>query len=284
MLLIIPKLLNLSGWKLNMDKYKNIPKIYTRYKGFSKENRDIWESFCLIDFYAPKIKDAIKNDVFPQLSFDRLKSTTDKVSSKKNIYGALASLSSKGNYRRTLLEAVLTFEDYITDIIKIVYLDIPTILLRNQSNNSNSSGYKNLLELVLKANDKEDIVNKLVEEKIRSIFYGNPLDIFEKDKAHLGLGSYFKDNHSNDLKTYRKIIAIRNIIAHNNGKVDSKYIREVDSTVALGRKVVIDREFLKETIYLLSMLATQLTRLVIENIYKENAKGKLAQPAIPYRN
>lgn len=262
-----------------MNTSTSVPKIHVRYKRFDKEQRDIWESFCLIDFYTPKIKDAVQNDVFPQLSFERIYDGTSKTAKKVDIYGALQSLSVRGNYRRTLLEAVLTFEDYITDLIRIVYLDRPTLLSSGQNDSSNPSGYQKLLKLVLTSSDKQEIVDKLVEEKIRSIFYGNPLDIFEKDKAKLNLGSYFKDNHSEELKTYRKVVAVRNIIAHNNGKIDRKFIREVDSNLELGKKFIIDRDFLREAISTLLMLATQTTRLVIEKMYNTNINGRLARAA-----
>lgn len=258
-----------------MDKSRSIPKIHVRYKRFQKEQRDIWESFCLIDFYAPKIKDAVKEDLFPQLTFDRIWNNTSKIVKKDDIYGALQSLSIKGNYRRTLLESVLTFEDYMTDLIQSVYLDIPGKLSSTTDEGSNNSGYQKLLKLVLTSTDKQEIVDKLVEEKIRSIFYGNPLDVFEKDKAKLEFGSYFKDNHADELKTYKKVVAMRNIVAHNNGRIDRKYIREADTDAELGKKVVIEREFLKETIYVLSKFAAHATRLVIENVYKENINGQL---------
>ncbi|WP_149982690.1 hypothetical protein [Pseudoalteromonas rhizosphaerae] len=260
-----------------MDKSRSIPKIHVRYKRFQKEQRDIWESFCLIDFYSPKIKEAVKEDVFPQLTFDRIWNDSNKVVKKDDIYGALHSLSIKGNYRRTLLEAVLTFEDYITDLIQSVYLDIPGKLSSVNDDGSNTSGYQKLLKLVLNSTDKQEIIDKLVEEKIRSIFYGNPLDVFEKDKAKLEFGNYFKDNHANELKIYKKVVAMRNIVAHNNGRIDRKYIREADSDAELGRKVTIEREFLKEAIYVLSKFAAHATRLVVENVYKESISGKLGQ-------
>lgn len=262
-----------------MNTSMSVPKIHVRYKRFDKEQRDIWESFCLIDFYMPKIKDAVKNDVFPQLSLERIYDGTNKTVKKDDIYGALQSLSVKGNYRRTLLETVLTFEDYITDLIKIVYLDTPDLLSSGQNNSSNPSGYQKLLKLVLTSNDKQEMVDKLIEEKIRSIFYGNPLEIFEKDKAKLNLGSYFKDNHSEELKTYRKVVAVRNIIAHNNGKIDRKFLREVDTNLELGKKFIIDRDFLREAISTLLMLATQMTKLVIERRYRANINGRLARAA-----
>ncbi|WED25752.1 hypothetical protein L3V77_11870 [Vibrio sp. DW001] len=259
-----------------MNKKQSVSRLHVRYKHFQKEQRDTWESFCLIDFYSPKIKDAIKDDVFPQLIFDRVWNDTSKVVKKDDIYGALDSLSRKGNYRRTLLEAVLTFEDYITDVINDVYLDIPYKLVATGKDESNTNTQK-IVRLILDSEDKSEIIERLVEEKIRGIFYGNPLDVFVNDKAKLELGNYFKSNHQNEIETIKKAIAIRNTVAHNNGKIDRKYIREADSNAILGRKVVIEREFLKEVIYALSLVAAQTTRLIVENIYKDTPSGNLAQ-------
>ncbi|GAA5648580.1 hypothetical protein [Vibrio proteolyticus] len=259
-----------------MNKQQSVSRIHVRYKRFQKEQRDIWESFCLIDFYAPKIKDAIKDDVFPQLTFDRIWNDTPKVVKKDDIYGALHSLSIKGNYRRTLLEAVLTFEDYITDVIQGVYLDIPHKLAASGKDDSTSNTQK-IIKLILDSEDKSEIVERLVEEKIRGIFYGNPLDVFESDKAKLELGDYFKSNHQDEMKIIKKAIAIRNIVAHNNGKIDRKYIREADKNASLGTKVVIEREFLKDVVYALSLVAAHTARLVVEKIYKETPSGKLGQ-------
>lgn len=263
-----------------MSKIYSVSKIATRYKNFQKEQRDIWESFCLIDFYVPKIKDAIKNEEFPSLKIDRIWNSEDKTLKKDLTYGALSSLAERGNYRRTLLEAVLIFENYITDLIQIVYLDYPGKLNPNTketNNDSDNKGYLKLLKLILESSDKSEIISKLVEEKIRGIFYGNPLDVFEKDKAKLEIGTYFKNNHVSELNELRKIIAVRNIIAHNNGVIDRKYIRESDKNAKLGNKIKIERDFLKKSIYILSLFSLHTSRIIVENIYKEKAEGNLGK-------
>ncbi len=43
-----------------MDKLRSVPKLHVRYKRFQKEQRDIWESFLIIEFYTPKIIESIK--------------------------------------------------------------------------------------------------------------------------------------------------------------------------------------------------------------------------------
>lgn len=75
----------------------------------------------------------------------------------------------------------------------------------------------------------------------------------------------------------KKVVAMRNIVAHNNGRIDRKYIREADAGADLGKKIIIEKDFLKKAIYVLSKLAAHATRLVVENVYKENIGGNLGQ-------
>lgn len=259
-----------------MSKIRTVPKLHIRYKRFQKDQRDIWESFCIVEFYFPRIKEAIKNDMFPTLAIDTIWGNNLRTLNKNNTYGAIASVEQKGIFKSTLLEMVLVFEDYMSDLIQIVYLDIPNKLLSMQDD-SNTAGYQKLLKLMLDSSDREEAIERLVEEKIRSIFYGNPVAVFEKDKAKLEFGTFFKDNYSNELKKFGAIVAARNIVTHNNGKIDRKYQREVDTSTQLGRKIQIDRAFLKDALNILSLLAAQSTRLVVERIYKESPKGVLGK-------
>lgn len=261
-----------------MPSTHSVSRLHVRYKGFQKAQRDIWESFCIVDFYVPRIKLAIKKGSLPPLDIDRIWNETSRTLDKNDTYGALSSLMEKGNYRRTLLETVLIFEDYMSDLISAVYLDYPKKLLStatNETESDNTAGYQKLLRLVLEVDDRDEIIDRLVEEKVRGIFYGNPIDVFMKDKARMGFDTYFKDTHQAEIGKYKIIVAARNLVAHNNGKIDRKFIREADSSAVQGKKFVITREFLKESTFILSLLAAHATRLVIENVYKGKPAGNL---------
>lgn len=259
-----------------MDKSKSLPKLHVRYKRFQKDLNDVWESFLIIEFYTPRIKGLIKNDRLPTLTIDTFRNESTKTLDKDNTYGALSSLERRGNFRRTLLEAVLIFEDYMSDLIELVYLDLPNKLTSVQDD-SNNTGYQKLLKLMLSCSNKVEMVERLVEEKIRGVFYGNPLDVFEKDKAKLEFGSFFKDNCTAELNKLKKIIAARNIIAHNNGKIDRKYLRETDASANLGSIIKLDREFIKDSLHILYLFATQSAKLVVENIYSGTPNGVLGR-------
>jgi len=267
-----------------MQATHSISRIHTRYKNFQKEQRDIWESFCVVDFYCPKIKDLVKKGTLPTLEVDRVWSESSRVLDKDDTYGVLSSLTVKGNYRRTLLEAVLHFEDYMSDLIADVYLDIPAKLLSESSseNDQERTGYQKLVRIILDSQDRDEVIDRIVEEKVRGIFYGNPVDVFLKDRARLEFGTFFKDHHKADLDMFKKVVAARNLIAHNNGRIDRKYIREADASATLGRAVVVNREFLKNALYVLSLLAAHATRLVVENIYKGKPAGSLGKALINF--
>lgn len=260
------------------EEQHSISRIHVSYKGFQKIQRDIWESFCVVEFYVPHIKSLLMTKKLPPLESDRIWSSAGKSLDSNNTLGALSSLSDKANYRRTLLEAVLVFEDYISDLISDVYTDYPMKLLSDNNNadsEDSKAGYQKLLRLMLECSDKNEMIDRLIEEKVRGIFYGNPLDVFLKDKAKLEFGTYFKIHHKDDIDKLKKVIAVRNIIAHNNGKIDRKYIREADPQAQLGRVLKIDKDFIKDSVYVLSLLAAHATRLVIENIYKGKIGGNL---------
>lgn len=136
---------------------------------------------------------------------------------------------------------------------------------------------KKLINIIIDSDDRQEIISRIIEERVRSLFYGNPVDFFEKDKAKLGFGTYFKDNYKDLLKEYTEITARRNIIVHNSGRVDRKYLREVKSTsYKIGNKIIIEKEYLKRALCILEGLAAAATSEVIKKIYKDTPQGKLA--------
>ena len=132
---------------------------------------------------------------------------------------------------------------------------------------------------------KEEMISKIIEEKLRSIFYGNPLDIFEKDKVQLSFGKYFTDNYQHVLDEYKEITATRNVIIHNNGKVDRKYLREVVGTsYNLRNRIILERQYLKKTLSILEGLAAISSKLVVENIYNGIPRSKLENSIKSFKN
>jgi hypothetical protein len=110
------------------------------------------------------------------------------------------------------------------------------------------------------------------------IFYGNPLDFFQKDKARLEFKDFFKSNYQPQLEQYTEIVARRNIIVHNGGKVDRKYLREVNgATAKLGSVVYLSSDYLRESIVIMEGLGAVATKLILERIYGHKPSAQIQQ-------
>lgn len=135
-----------------------------------------------------------------------------------------------------------------------------------------------LINLIVDCVDKQEIIERIVEEKVRSILYGNPVDFFIKPKTKLRFQKYFETKCQSQLAQYAEITARRNVIAHNNGRVDRKYLREVPhTTLTLNQAVSLNEAYLSESISLLLCLAARATELVLVGHYGAIANGKLRE-------
>jgi hypothetical protein len=194
----------------------------------------------------------------------------------KDTFGAIDHLRRKSEPRTILLEAVAYFEDYLGWLTEKVLLDDPK-LLKSDAPTADKEETK-LISLIVDSFDKTEIIERIVEEKVRGIFYGNPVDFFIKPKTKLRFQKYFQSKCQTQLAQYAEITARRNVIAHNNGRVDRKYLREVENPqFTLNQAVPLSSAYLRETIGLLLCLAARATELVLIGHYSSRAGGKLRE-------
>ena len=246
-------------------------KIQIKFKAYEKSMRDVWESYNLVQHYMGLSKDEVKKGNFNGLPSPSLWGNNVKIIKKDDTYGAISHLRDKSNPRRTLINAVAIFENYLSILTTIVFEDFPGKLISHE-NSKNEDGYQKLLKNIVESIDKNEIVKRIVEEKVRSIFYGKPSSYFRNIK--LEFGNHFTSNFKDELEIYEEITARRNIIIHNNGKVDRKYLREIKgSGFKLGQTVPIDSEYLRNAIMLLLGLSAEATGVVLRKVYKSDVRG-----------
>jgi hypothetical protein len=94
-------------------------------------------------------------------------------------------------------------------------------------------------------------------------------------KAAVGFGPHFKDKQGPLLEALREITARRNVIIHNEGRIDRKYVFEVSTTLRLGQKVDIDETYLRRSLLVMKDLAADAAQLVAKNIYKKPLYGRV---------
>lgn len=268
-----------------MNKSHSISRIGKRWNRLRGRLLDNWEIVHFLNHYLEELKPLIKNKEISPFSLMDIDGKPNKPYKKykADLYlGVISRIQSKTLLSRTLLESVALTEDFFQDVLVVVYKDYPQKLMSvKNSENENSKKYQKLLKLIIDSPDKDDIIDKLIEEKIRGIFYGNPSDFFLKDKGKLNFKSTFNDSYDNSIILYKEIIARRNIFAHNSGKVDNKYLREVDNPqFTINKKAIIDIDYITQTIRILTGLSAVVTKLVIEGIYKENNTNFICKKVI----
>lgn len=252
--------------------HHGVSEIVKRFKQYNSDINEVFEDYLFVEYYYPLIHKEIKKKNIPIMDFESAY-TDYKVEFKNDfIYGVIDRTLKKSNPVRTFIETVTLTENYLHSIIYRIYRDFPFKL---ETRDEVDGQREKLLKLIISCNDKEEMICRIAEEKIRSIFYGNPVDFFEKDKARIGIGTYIKDNYKKALEEYSEIIARRNIIIHNQGRVDSKYIREVSNcTLNAGDRPIIDKEYLRNSIKILRTLSLIATNLALENSYGAKVKRK----------
>lgn len=253
----------------------SITKIHTRFKIFDKEIRDIWESYCLVEMLAQEGHRLLKAGIISPLTMNTLFGG-NKVLPTKDTFGAIDRLRKKSEPRSILIEVVAHFEDYLGWLTETVLTDEPS-LLKTEASTSEREEIK-LINLILDSADKSEILERIIEEKIRGIFYGSPVDFFIKPKTKLRFEKYFETKCQTQLAQYAEITARRNVVAHNNGRIDRKYLREVTNpTFKLNQAVTLPAAYLQDSIVLLLCLAARATELVLIGHYSATPKGKLAE-------
>jgi hypothetical protein len=251
---------------MNQEKKKHgLSEVIKRFKSYTSEIHECYEDYLFQAFYLPHLHHQLKKDTVPVMGFETVYSNSQSVFKKGYLYGVISRQLDKGIGERALVGAVALTEDLLQDIIFRVYRDIPNKLMTDVEMPDQQA---KMVRIIIDSVDIDEVVSRIAEEKIRGIFYGNPIDFFSKDKAKIGLGTVFKEHYGAALTQYTEIIARRNILTHNGGCVDRKYIREVQgTTLRLGQKVGVSKSYLKSSIRLLHGLSVVVLDQVVKNIY-----------------
>lgn len=174
----------------------------------------------------------------------------------------------------TLVAAIALFEAFIADIAALIYMTDPEkYLLKKYSAVNDQANYK-VSEIIIKSSSRKEALEKIIEERLRGVFYGDPIGAFiiYKDENHkdgklrLNLNTELDRHCKNELKLYKEMLGRRNAIVHNAGIIDEKYMREINddisSKLALREKVKIDRGYLFSALEALDKIATHYIKQV----------------------
>ncbi len=242
-------------------------KFYERYVRFSEHLHNAWMHYAVQDELIRVIEekcqdDGYRNNVCTQ-SLSPINSENRAPSRLRgeNLLRFIKRLHFKETPESVLLNSVSLFEAFVCDIAKIAYLNDPEkyLLQSDTSANDNSANNKEnlkLLRTLIKSGSREEAIEKYIDEKLRGVFYGTPTDIFTKNKLRFDLNKNHTQEWNDNIKIYAEVTARRNVIVHNLGKIDEKYLREVKEAVfCLGDIVAVDSNYLYRALHTLNTLA-----------------------------
>lgn len=261
-----------------MNNRDSVIEIHRLFLAFRKKFRHVWEEYSFVVFYESHIHQAIKNESFPPFEFIPFLAASSNIQNagREKSMSVLGQVSKNSIANRVLLDAIGAFEDLLGKVAVIVYLDFPG-KLQGSDSPSEATELK-LGRLIVESNSREEMLERMAEEKVRSVFYGNPVNIFKKDTARLGIPNNTFEAFPSLFNEYAEITARRNIVVHNSGRVDRKYIRENDSTsYKLGQLAVVDQAYLRRTLCILEGIASVALEAIIKTNYRGTVKGKLAE-------
>jgi len=251
---------------MTTEQKKAATVIQNCFVNYRRDLINVWRDFLFTQFLVERYRQEVsKNKKTMTLEIENHNNNSIKSFKLKDIDGICNRITKSTNARRTLISSVSLTENFLQDLARAVYKTYPEKV--NSKDTAEAIGQQiKLMQVIFDSTDKTEMIDKIIEEKIRGIFYGNPIDFFEKDKAKLGFDNIFKDKYPNALQQYAEIINRRNINIHNDGCVDRKYIRETGSTFRLGSKPIVDKVYLKPSIMLLLGLSSVSTKIVLEKV------------------
>lgn len=247
--------------------------IVKRFKYFRSRIFGTHEDYLFYTFYLPILRKLIKDNQIQTMQYKSIFTNKKDVFKRHYLFGILNRLEGKITSHRALIESVSYVENFLQELVEQVYKDKPEKLVNKEIETDPQR--EKIIQIIIKSNDKEEMLEKIIEEKVRGIFYGNPSDFFEKDKTKIGFNDYFKDNYKRAIAEYKEVIARRNILIHNDGRVDSKYLREITSShYKINEIPMTDEAYIEKAIFLLHGLCTIVVQQTLKEVYQMNSLSK----------
>ena len=220
-----------------------------------------WSQSCDFKLFNFVIDTVLTGDYAAHIAYHALagsqeyKLTNPKNLAKSNPGSRTVALRKS---RQELLEMFLTriidnFQIYIVEVIREVLKFKPEIL----------SSRKQELTIgeILKYKSIGDLVANMVEGKINSLSYEGFGDIQEWCKSK-GIPLIVP---ANDLKEVVKLISIRNIIIHNRGIVDSRFLNAIKSSEIIeGQKIELETEYVFNSCSILNNIVSLTDKAIID--------------------
>lgn len=256
----------------NKQKFLNDTYIWVSFCIESLKNRN----FSIDEFIVPKTNKSIgkiKNIERTNGRYVHLEKTTSKYKAIKRDEYKLSKLidsaTSKDLYFATFVYIVGNIEDYFSKVVELI-LNYDNNRLMCTVNGINFTNNYSVIDII-NSLDKQEMIKRIVQDRIISIFYAKPSCYKEYFVKALGI-----DIDEHYWYTWFEIKATRDLIVHNNGVINSIYIEKSSAQARgnIGDIILIDSKYYEESISFLKSLVGQIDKQIRNCFLKDYKVNK----------
>lgn len=252
-----------------MNKKQGAANIKKNYKKFNFHIQHLWDAFYAIDQGMLLSRKIIKKERSPVLKIPVFEERKFKKFTVNTQCGLVEHILKVRNPRIGLFEIISIFEQYLSEILTTVYINFPGKLISNNSNGESETKY---LGVILKYDNKEEMIEKIAEEKVRNLMYASMREILVKDRGKLEIGDLFSKDKKL-INEFVELCARRNLFVHNEGRVNKIYLDSVPwSSLKIGEMIKLDKEYISSGIKIVEKISKKMTVHVLKKFYKIKLK------------
>lgn len=244
-----------------MPQPKLVRRVYQLHLGLFRELNDIHiflsHTLPLLDETATKYR-TIKNT--KDKTF-RVPSRVGKTGIAKRTPKEVASLFERFAQRELhanlLLVCVSRFESLLNDVLRLFLNTFPEKLSVGPKGGDSSKQIP--ISTVVEATTIEEARKTVAESRLQGVFYAEPKDYLAYFKSIIGV-----DIPEKLFNSFVEIKATRDIIIHNDGKINALYLRKSDkcSRGELGDRIPLDEEYFEQCISVMKSISGEIEKQV----------------------
>lgn len=163
-------------------------------------------------------------------------------------------------WAQALVSCVALTENYLADMLRVVFRGYPMKLSAEDKTVD--------LELVLAADDLDDVLSAVIERQIHSVFYRRPEKYFKfiEDVLSVSITDTLKE-------TYSEVKATRDILVHNDGVANAIYVRKSGACARAedGQPVGVDEAYFDASIRTMKELIQSVYSQLLQNFGDSDA-------------
>jgi hypothetical protein len=197
---------------------------------------------------------------------DGMTDTTNAAYNKLEHRIATAIMLPKFIREMSLVYLVAKFEDFISKELKIVFAKRSEMFRAIPRDKAKADEKKVTYSDVFSVSNLDELKDKIMEREIKRIL------MQDLEEVNVDLGHYLKvdlADNKNNWKAIKECFQRRNIILHNNGKVNATY-RQKTGENPTDEHLSVDERYLSKSITLFETYCNEITDSVLQKFGKEN--------------